>query len=403
MNMQTMPTQLKPSPVNSPLGLQASPRQTLAAASTFANGQQCDALPFSDCWGTRPCDWQNMAAEAYTAGSQKPQSPWVQQHHMQNWSREIQETRLDQNEQQPFLHASQQHRQQSDREVQLQQQLLQQQFQQLRQHPRQQVQCSAQSCIQEQVRQSLREQIRQQEQLLQQQEQQQLILHYGKGFVEEPSQDMMQCQLRKSRKQDKLPVQLQSLLPEHSARPKRQLPMVPRHLDMPVDRRNGMQAHQGSVQTGLFTEHEAGVSRTTVMLRDLPERFTREALLALIDSAGFTGKYCFVYLPMAFDTGASLGYAFIDLNTPHHAESFVQHFAALESLGPNHSSCKVSWNNKHHGLEQHIERYRNSPVMHSTVPDGWKPVIFLDGVRVPFPSPTKSVRPPKFRGCHREV
>ena len=31
--------------------------------------------------------------------------------------------------------------------------------------------------------------------------------------------------------------------------------------------------------------------------------------------------------------------------------------------------------------EAHVERYKNSPVMHKSVPDEYKPVIFADGVR----------------------
>ena len=46
------------------------------------------------------------------------------------------------------------------------------------------------------------------------------------------------------------------------------------------------------------------------------------------------------------------------------------------------------------GLEAHVERYRNSPVMHRSVPDQYKPVIFKDGVRKPFPRATKKVKAP---------
>merc|ERR1740123_2226645 len=40
--------------------------------------------------------------------------------------------------------------------------------------------------------------------------------------------------------------------------------------------------------------------RTTVMLRNLPNDYTRDMLLALLDKEGFQGKYNFVYLPMDF-------------------------------------------------------------------------------------------------------
>lgn len=57
--------------------------------------------------------------------------------------------------------------------------------------------------------------------------------------------------------------------------------------------------------------------------------------------------------------------------------------------------CDVTWGDEQvQGLQAHTERYRNSHVMHESVPDVYKPAIFLGGVRVPFPPPTKRLRPP---------
>ena len=36
--------------------------------------------------------------------------------------------------------------------------------------------------------------------------------------------------------------------------------------------------------------------------------------------------------------------------------------------------------------------------MHKDVPDEFKPIIFRAGIRVPFPPPTKRVRPPRSKG-----
>lgn len=43
-----------------------------------------------------------------------------------------------------------------------------------------------------------------------------------------------------------------------------------------------------------------------------------------------------------------------------------------------------------------MERYRNSPVMHESVPDEYKPVILQNGLRVNFPEPSKAPRPVKI-------
>lgn len=61
---------------------------------------------------------------------------------------------------------------------------------------------------------------------------------------------------------------------------------------------------------------------------------------------------------------------------------------------PTAKVCEVSWSGPHQGFKAHVERYRNSPVMHKSVPDHYKPVIFKNGVRKTFPKPTKKVKAP---------
>ena len=46
--------------------------------------------------------------------------------------------------------------------------------------------------------------------------------------------------------------------------------------------------------------------RTTVMLRNIPNNYTREMFLALLDDNGFAGRYDFVYLPCDFRRQANL-------------------------------------------------------------------------------------------------
>ncbi|CAJ1445200.1 unnamed protein product [Effrenium voratum] len=138
--------------------------------------------------------------------------------------------------------------------------------------------------------------------------------------------------------------------------------------------------------------------RTTVMLRNLPNNYTRDMLLDLIDSLGFCGQYDFLYLPIDFQTHACLGYAFVNLIDAGVVPSFWQAFDGFSNWSlPSRKVCYISWSGPHQGLEAHIERYRNSPVMHPEVGDECKPLIFKDGVRVTFPTSTKSVRPPRVR------
>jgi len=61
---------------------------------------------------------------------------------------------------------------------------------------------------------------------------------------------------------------------------------------------------------------------TTVMLRNLPNDYTREDVLDLLDSGGFRACYDFFYMPVDFQSGSGMGYAFIN---------FVSHEKALQA------------------------------------------------------------------------
>lgn len=139
-------------------------------------------------------------------------------------------------------------------------------------------------------------------------------------------------------------------------------------------------------------------TRTTVMLRNLPNNYTRLMVVNLLNQEGFKGKFDFLYLPIDFRSKAGLGYAFVNLCDP----SFVQHFwktfdGFTKWVLPSSKVCQVSWSGPHQGQAAHVERYRSSPIMHSSVPDECKPIVLLDGERVAFPEALKKIRAPRQR------
>jgi len=140
----------------------------------------------------------------------------------------------------------------------------------------------------------------------------------------------------------------------------------------------------------------AGKEFTSIMLRNLPNNITRNALLEMFDYMGFNRKYDFVYLPMDFARSANLGYAFLNLIDAASASEFWRVFDGFSGWkGTSQKVCRVQWSTPMQGLHEHIERYRNSQVMHHEIPDECKPVRFNDGQRVPFPAPTKVLRRPR--------
>mmetsp|Transcript_179933 Transcript_179933/g.437781 ORF Transcript_179933/g.437781 Transcript_179933/m.437781 type:complete len:366 (+) Transcript_179933:38-1135(+) len=137
---------------------------------------------------------------------------------------------------------------------------------------------------------------------------------------------------------------------------------------------------------------------TTVLFRNLPVSFTRTMFLDLVDTEGFAGAYNFVYVPVDFASQAGLGYSVINFTSPAMAQLFWNRFDGFSNWSVLDSKVgALNWSSPHQGLTSHVERYRNSPVMHSAVPDEWKPAVFVNGVRVAFPAPTKALKAPKIR------
>lgn len=135
--------------------------------------------------------------------------------------------------------------------------------------------------------------------------------------------------------------------------------------------------------------------RTTVMLRNVPKSLTTEKLMDLLNDAGFEGCYDLVYLPRDFKTKVGLGYAFVNLNSAARAGSFFESFQGFSTWGVQSDKvCDVAWSVLQ-GIDENVERYRNSPVMHESVSDEFKPVLVENNEKVAFPAPTKHIRPPR--------
>lgn len=142
----------------------------------------------------------------------------------------------------------------------------------------------------------------------------------------------------------------------------------------------------------------ADEERTTLMLKNLPNNCSRAELLKALSREGLQESCDFVYLPTSFRTWKCCGYAFVSLTTHEAAERAMKAMQGYEGLGarPGQRGLEVCWSVLQ-GLESHVERYRNSPVMHEEVPDECRPLRLKDGSPVPFPEPTKRLKAPRLR------
>jgi len=132
---------------------------------------------------------------------------------------------------------------------------------------------------------------------------------------------------------------------------------------------------------------------TTVMIRNVPLSYTCDRLIDLLESMGFSKWVDFVYVPIKRTETLGVGYAFLNLTSPERAEEFMLAFEGFDGWASSFSktACSMRWSNCQ-GLSENVSRYRNSPMMSEEVPAFYKPVLLRDGVRVPFPKPTKQLR-----------
>jgi len=135
---------------------------------------------------------------------------------------------------------------------------------------------------------------------------------------------------------------------------------------------------------------------TSLVFKNLPNDYTRAHLKEMLDGAGFKCRYDFLYLPADLKTGANLAYCFVHCVTPDDAQSMMEFFDGFKRWGvPTNKVCRVEWNDTQKGSKGLVEKFRNHSVMHHTVPDEFKPVLFDEhGFPKSFPRPTRGIQPP---------
>jgi hypothetical protein len=136
--------------------------------------------------------------------------------------------------------------------------------------------------------------------------------------------------------------------------------------------------------------------QTTIIIRNLPKDCTRDAMMQMLQSEGFAGSYDMVHVPVGFQDLTGLGHALINFLDPAIAQGALLHFDGFCGLSAGAELCQAGWSNVQ-GLSAHVKRYRDSPMMHESIPDQFKPAMFKDGVQVPFPEPTKPLKAPRIR------
>jgi hypothetical protein len=134
---------------------------------------------------------------------------------------------------------------------------------------------------------------------------------------------------------------------------------------------------------------------TSVIFRHLPKKFTQALLIELLRCEGFASVVDFLYVPSDFKKGVCLSYAIVNFATNSDASSAMAHF---QDFQVEDRELALEWSASHQGRDALVEKYRNSAVMHHSVPTVYKPLVFSAGKQVIFPPPTESITPPPMFG-----
>ncbi|XP_042373102.1 protein MEI2-like 4 isoform X1 [Zingiber officinale] len=108
---------------------------------------------------------------------------------------------------------------------------------------------------------------------------------------------------------------------------------MPNSFDVPAERIRNRRNDANSNQSDSKKQFELDIeriirgedSRTTLMIKNIPNKYTSKMLLAAIDE-NHHGTYDFIYLPIDFKNKCNVGYAFINMTNPQHIIVFYQSF-----------------------------------------------------------------------------
>lgn len=136
---------------------------------------------------------------------------------------------------------------------------------------------------------------------------------------------------------------------------------------------------------------------TTIMLRNIPNKYTRAMMVNQLDSQGFKGKYDYLYLPTDFTNRCNVGYCFINFRTSEVRQMFNEAFdgVAAQVCLPGFNSYKVCnvTRAKWQGRDDNVRRIRNSGLLMAQLQSQpeWLPLLFDEnGGPMAFPDGVQS-------------
>lgn len=115
-------------------------------------------------------------------------------------------------------------------------------------------------------------------------------------------------------------------------------------------------------------------ARTTLMVRNIPNKYTQQMLLAEINLR-HRGQYDFFYLPIDFKNKCNMGYAFINFMEARSIISFYREFDGQRWTNFNSEKvCAISYA-RLQGKQAMIARFQNSSLLEKH--ESYRPLVFV--------------------------
>jgi hypothetical protein len=104
---------------------------------------------------------------------------------------------------------------------------------------------------------------------------------------------------------------------------------------------------------------------TTLMIRNIPSRYSQQDLVLDLEASGFTGTFDFLYMPMDKNTCCNVGYGFVNFVDPYWARMCKKSFEnyRFKSEGYHGSIKRATVSVAHlQGLAKNMQHYEKSAV-----------------------------------------
>jgi hypothetical protein len=124
---------------------------------------------------------------------------------------------------------------------------------------------------------------------------------------------------------------------------------------------------------------------TTVMIRNIPTRYTSPSLIDVLRDHGFDKTFDFMYLPMDFRTKKNVGYAFVNFIMPEYVEKFVAEFQGLQLKANTSQKCLEIVPSRRQGFLENIGVFGASELLTSNTQQPYfKPLVMIHDELVPL-------------------